>query len=123
VVAEGGGGLGVVCGGGEFADVGEDVGGGAGGAAQVLGVESGDGGLDAGWEVAGVVVQDLGEPVPGVEGAGGGGPQRPDVVPGLVEAGVGLPQRASVQVFCGSPRIVEGFSMRLPGRGPRCSRS
>ena len=25
--------------------------------------------------------------------------------------------------FCGSPRIVEGFSMRLPGRMPRCSRS
>ncbi|HET7385088.1 MAG TPA: MobF family relaxase [Nocardioidaceae bacterium] len=25
--------------------------------------------------------------------------------------------------LCGSPRIVEGFSMRLPGRGPRCSRS
>ena len=24
---------------------------------------------------------------------------------------------------CGSPRIVEGFSMRLPGWGPRCSRS
>ena len=24
---------------------------------------------------------------------------------------------------CGSPRIVEGFPMRLPGRGPRCSRS
>ena len=24
---------------------------------------------------------------------------------------------------CGSPRIVEGFLMRLPGRGPRCSRS
>ena len=24
---------------------------------------------------------------------------------------------------CGSPRIVEGFSMRLPGREPRCSRS
>ena len=23
----------------------------------------------------------------------------------------------------GSPRIVEGFPMRLPGRGPRCSRS
>ncbi len=23
---------------------------------------------------------------------------------------------------CGSPRIVEGFLMRLPGRGPRCSR-
>jgi len=91
VVAEGGGGLGVVCGGGEFADVGEDVGGGAGGAAQVLGVESGDGGLDAGWEVAGVVVQDLGEPVPGVEGAGGGGPQRPDVVAGPRGGGCGPP--------------------------------
>jgi hypothetical protein len=25
--------------------------------------------------------------------------------------------------FCGSPRIVEGFPMRLPGRRPRCSRS
>ena len=25
-------------------------------------------------------------------------------------------------VLCGSPRIVEGFLMRLPGRGPRCSR-
>jgi len=24
---------------------------------------------------------------------------------------------------CDSPRIVEGFSMRLPGWGPRCSRS
>ena len=24
---------------------------------------------------------------------------------------------------CGSPRIVEGFPMRLPGLGPRCSRS
>ena len=24
---------------------------------------------------------------------------------------------------CGSPRIVECFPMRLPGRGPRCSRS
>ena len=24
---------------------------------------------------------------------------------------------------CGSPRIVEGFSMRLPGRGPQRSRS
>jgi integrase/recombinase XerD len=24
---------------------------------------------------------------------------------------------------CGSPQIVEGFSMRLPGRWPRCSRS
>ena len=26
-------------------------------------------------------------------------------------------------VRCGSPRIVEGFAMRLPGREPRCSRS
>ena len=25
--------------------------------------------------------------------------------------------------LCGSPRIVEGFFMRLPGGGPRCSRS
>src|SRR3954449_8983016 len=24
---------------------------------------------------------------------------------------------------CGSPQIVEGLPMRLPGRGPRCSRS
>src|SRR3954453_11985438 len=34
----------------------------------------------------------------------------------------GVPQ----EVFgglCGSPRIVEGFPMRLPGREPRCSRS
>jgi len=30
--------------------------------------------------------------------------------------------RTSVQK-CGSPRIVEGFSMRLPGRGPLCPRS
>ena len=30
---------------------------------------------------------------------------------------------AAVLFSCGSPRIVEGFSMRLPGRGPRCSRS
>ena len=27
------------------------------------------------------------------------------------------------EAMCGSPRIVEGFPMRLPGRGPRCSRS
>jgi DNA helicase-4 len=27
------------------------------------------------------------------------------------------------EAVCGSPRIVEGFSMRLPGRGPRCSRN
>lgn len=26
-------------------------------------------------------------------------------------------------LLCGSPRIVEGFLMRLPGRGPECSRS
>lgn len=28
-----------------------------------------------------------------------------------------------IEPECGSPRIVEGFSMRLPGRGPRCSRN
>ena len=28
-----------------------------------------------------------------------------------------------VESLCGSPRIVEGFVMRLPGWGPRCSRS
>ena len=34
-----------------------------------------------------------------------------------------LPLVLALMIFCGSPRIVEGFSMRLPGRGPRCSRS
>jgi len=33
------------------------------------------------------------------------------------------PGRRAGESLCGSPRIVEGFSMRLPGRGPRCSRS
>ena len=31
--------------------------------------------------------------------------------------------RADDVEICGSPRIVEGFPMRLPGRGPRCFRS
>lgn len=44
--------------------------------------------------------------------------QSPDAVPEWRDARLrrGLP-------VCGSPRIVEGFSRRLPGRGPRCSRS
>jgi len=33
------------------------------------------------------------------------------------------PWAVVTRAVCGSPRIVEGFSMRLPGRGPRCSRS
>ena len=31
--------------------------------------------------------------------------------------------RTPVEDLCGSPRIVEGFSMRLPGWGPQRSRS
>ena len=30
---------------------------------------------------------------------------------------------ARIELDCGSPRIVEGFPMRLPGWGPRCARS
>jgi hypothetical protein len=41
---------------------------------------------------------------------------RAGVLPGLWVAGSDLDE-------CGSPRIVEGFSMRLPGRGSRCPRS
>jgi len=36
---------------------------------------------------------------------------------------LGIKQETLRNWICGSPRIVEGFSMRLPGRGPRCSRS
>ena len=32
-------------------------------------------------------------------------------------------ERVAEGCKCGSPQIVEGFPMRLPGRGPRCSRS
>jgi len=74
---------------------------GTGGSAQVAGVEAGDGGLDSRGQVMGVVVEDLGQPVPGVGGAGGGGPQRPDVVAGFVQAAVGLPGGAASQVLAG----------------------
>lgn len=46
-----------------------------------------------------------------------------DSVRVLDEVGIRPASYATIKRRCGSPRIVEGFSMRLPGRGPRYSRS
>ncbi len=56
-----------------------------GGGQQPARVKIRDGALDQGWEMAGVVVQDAGEPVLRVGGVLGGGPQLPELVPCLVE--------------------------------------
>jgi hypothetical protein len=77
--------------GGGLAGRGEHGGAGARGAAQVRGVESGDGGLDARRQIPGVVVEHLGQAVPRIHGTVRRGPQRPDVVAGLVQPVVGLP--------------------------------
>ena len=46
-----------------------------------------------------------------------------DVVVESVGEGDEEGAEGSLPALCGSPRIVEGFLMRLPGRAPCCSRS
>src|SRR5262249_31418663 len=60
-------------------------------AAPVGCVEAGDGGLDARWQVPGVVVEHLRQAVPWVQDAVRHGPPHPDVVACLVQPAVGFP--------------------------------
>jgi hypothetical protein len=87
--------------GGGRAGAGEDVGARAGGTAQVRGVEAGDGGFDARRQIPRVVVEHLGQAMPGIQRAVRGGPQRPDVVASLMQPVVGFPRRAPTQVLVG----------------------